>query len=105
MARPPVPGQVLPGAARATGQAHVLYMVLQPGAATAAPVLMSLHTITGAWAAQDDAGVGAANDETAGGAVATVVPWKNGLLWSQAVAISPTTGAATALRTAQIESP
>ncbi|UGQ46721.1 sodium:solute symporter [Massilia endophytica] len=46
----PVPGAVLPGAARATGQAHVLYLARPAGKANAAPELHTYHTITGSWA-------------------------------------------------------
>ena len=96
VARPPVPGQVLPGAGRATGQAHLLYLVQPLGAsATApAPALMSLHTITGSWATQGDAGVGTAAVNDA----AHFAAWKNGLLWSSAAQPG-------VLRYAQIESP
>ena len=74
--RPPLPGQLLNGAARATGQAHLLYLVRPLAGASATPqtsALMSLHTITGSWAHQADLGpldVGA------------VAAWKDGLLWA-----------------------
>ncbi|MGZ3184940.1 MAG: sodium:solute symporter [Telluria sp.] len=47
---PPLPGSVIAGAVKATGQAHVLYLLrpLDGGA----PQLWSFHTITGAWAHQ-----------------------------------------------------
>ena len=67
----PVPGQVMAGSARAIGQAHVLYMVKK--GADAAPVLMSFHSITNAWAAMPDA-------QTGGAAMAA--SWGNGLLWA-----------------------
>ena len=113
--RPSLPGQLLDGAARATGQAHVLYM-LRPlaGVATAAVLmsaprptttssaprggmskvaephlLMSFHTITGSWAHQSDLPVSAA------GAVAA---WKDGLMWA------PSSATPAALQFAQIES-
>jgi SSS family transporter len=77
-ARGTAPGEVLPGAARPTGQAHVLALVRDssssPDAAPATPVrLMTWHTITGAWAplpAQLPSGI------------ASAVPWKNGLAWT-----------------------
>jgi len=49
----PVAGRVLPGAVRATGQAHVLYLAWPAGAAGEQPGLPQLHTyhtITGSWA-------------------------------------------------------
>jgi SSS family transporter len=44
----PLPGRLLEGGARATGQAHALYLVrMAPGSALA---LVAYHTITGSWA-------------------------------------------------------
>jgi SSS family transporter len=48
---PPLPGTVIDGAVKATGQAHILYL-LRP-ADGGAPQLWSFHTITGAWARQN----------------------------------------------------
>lgn len=73
-----VPGQVLPGSAHATGQAHVLYLVGTPGQ-DAAPKLMMMQTITGSWATLGDPHV----DLQALGA-RTPVAWRNGLLWARA---------------------
>ena len=106
-ARPPVPGQVIAGAARATGQAHMLYLV-RPGVgasgatgasstsgapATPAPAspmspmsLMSLHTITGSWALQS----GLANlAAPAAPDIGAVAPWKDGMLWASRGATLP----------------
>ncbi len=69
----PVPGYVAADFGRAIGQAHVLYL-LGSSAGDAAPRLMSLHTITGSWAALPDAGAAG---------VLHAVPWKNGLLWAR----------------------
>jgi len=50
----PVGGRVLPGAVRATGQAHVLYLAepvgTSQGASHGQPQLHTYHTITGSWA-------------------------------------------------------
>jgi len=69
--RAPPPGSVIDGAVRATGQAHVLYL-LQPGAG--APQLWSYHTITNAWARQA---------APAAGIPGAATGWGNGLLWAQ----------------------
>lgn len=46
-----VPGAIVPGSARAIGQAHVIYLVASSGAA---PQMMTFHTITGSWATLPD---------------------------------------------------
>lgn len=66
-------GTVLEGTARATGQAHVLYLIRSPQP-TAAPSLMTFHTITGSWAAL--------GDPMATGA-RSGVGWRNGVLWER----------------------
>jgi len=71
-ARPPVPGRVLPGAVRATGQAHGLFLVDAPGGAAAAPLMKTLHTITGSWADLAPA---------ASAVAGPVAAWHDGLLW------------------------
>ena len=96
--KPAAPGQVLPGAGRATGQAHLLYLVRKPGADAAAPSLMTLHTITGSWATQGDPGVAASAEPVAAAA------WKDGLLWTQASPEGTPAAAATEMRSTQIES-
>ena len=45
-----VPGRVLPGSARAIGQAHVIYLVGDSGGTGAASKMMTYQTITGSWA-------------------------------------------------------
>ncbi|MGH8061259.1 MAG: sodium:solute symporter family transporter, partial [Pseudoxanthomonas sp.] len=45
-----VPGQVLPGSARAIGQAHVIYLVGDRSGTDTAPKMMTFQTITGSWA-------------------------------------------------------
>jgi len=52
-----VPGKVLPGSARASGQAHVIYLV---AAGNAAPQMMTFQTITGSWATLPDSEVAGA---------------------------------------------
>lgn len=74
-----VPGQVVSGAARATGQAHVLYLIRPvpaAGAAPGPPRLVTYHTITRAWAEQ----AALPADSTAASATAAT-GWHNGLLW------------------------
>lgn len=51
----PAPGGVVRGGVRATGQAHVLYLLETANGAD----LWSYHTITDAWARQGEAGAGA----------------------------------------------
>ncbi len=67
-------GAVLEGGLRATGQAHVLYLLQPP--AGGAPELWSYHTITQSWARQEQpaGGIGAASAATG---------WGNGLLWAR----------------------
>ena len=71
-ARAPVPGTVLPGAARAVGQAHGLYLVGQPKGTR----LMTMHTITGSWAELLTTALPTAVSGL------QVVPWRDGLLWA-----------------------
>ena len=73
--KPAVAGTVFPGSARATGQAHILFLIGVKGAA--APTLMSFHTITGSWAALGDPGAGGVRSATAFG---------NGILWERPMA-------------------
>lgn len=49
-AMPDVPGLVEPGSARAMGQAHVLYLVRDPGQPKARPRMMTFQIIVQAWA-------------------------------------------------------
>ncbi|NRF65825.1 sodium:solute symporter [Aquincola sp. S2] len=72
-ARTPAPGAILPGAARATGQAHLLYLLRTTP--DAAPQPMTLHTITNAWAALPPAQIHS---------VQVSAPWRNGLVYSRA---------------------
>ncbi|MGN7919554.1 sodium:solute symporter family transporter [Lysobacter sp. 22409] len=83
-----VPGQVLPGAGRALGQAHVLYPVIAPGATAATP--MTYQTITSAWAPLPGAQLAGAQLTAA---------WPDGLLWTQPSA----DGRRTAFATAQVQ--
>ena len=91
--RPPLPGPLLGGAVRATGQAHVLYLLRPLAGPATETALMSFHTITGSWAHQADLPV------VDFGAVAA---WQDGLLWAPRAAGSAS-GAA-AFQFAQIES-
>ncbi|HZX29645.1 MAG TPA: sodium:solute symporter, partial [Telluria sp.] len=68
---PPLAGHVVEGAVRATGQAHVLYLLRPVGGG--APQLWSFHTITGSWAHQN-----AQLPEHIGAATGLA----NGMLWS-----------------------
>jgi SSS family transporter len=70
-------GHVIGGAARATGQAHVLYL-LRPVDGSA-PRLWSYHTITGSWASQGPA---------AGAGTGPVAGWGNGMVWSNGPAFT-----------------
>ena len=45
-----VPGRVMPGSARAIGQAHVIYLLGDHAATEIAPKMMTFQTITGSWA-------------------------------------------------------
>lgn len=69
--RSTVPGRMLPGAGRASGQAHLVFLVRSEPAA--APRLMMLHTITNVWATLADTNATAAR---------SVTPWQQGLAWS-----------------------
>ena len=74
-AKQPVPGHALAGSGRATGQAHILFLVTPAGnAADAKPALMSWHTITGSWATQST---------TDAAEPRAIAAWKDGLLWLQ----------------------
>ncbi|MBP3985271.1 sodium:solute symporter [Pseudoxanthomonas helianthi] len=66
-----VPGRVVSGAARAMGQAHVLYAVRDPADATSTAKLMTFQIITRAWAELPG--------ELPAGGVATA-GWRDGLL-------------------------
>lgn len=67
-----VPGAIVPGSARAIGQAHVIYLVASSGTA---PQMMTFHTITGSWATLPDS--------SAAGVFATAA-FDNGVLWARA---------------------
>jgi SSS family solute:Na+ symporter len=67
---------------RATGQAHVLYL-LRP-VAGGAPELWSYHTITQAWARQGQPGASGAGE--AAGTASAATGWGNGLLWARPMA-------------------
>lgn len=97
--RPALSGAVLDGGVRATGQAHVLYLLRAPGAS--APELWSYHTITQAWARQGADGTSGASAAT--GTLSPATGWGNGLLWARpgAAAGSPTDFAYTELVTDQ----
>jgi len=75
----PLGGYVLDGGVRATGQAHLLYLLRPPGSAT--PQLWSYHTITGSWARQGEAGTSGATAAT--GTLSAAAGWGNGLLWAR----------------------
>lgn len=77
-----VPGTVLAGSGRPTGQAHVLFIV-QPAAGSPAK-LMTFHTITGSWATLADAPSGAARASAA---------WKNGVIVASDAAASTSASA------------
>lgn len=83
----PLAGTVLDGAVRATGQAHVLYLLRPLGGA--APQLWSYHTITASWARQGQLGASGATAAT--GTLGAATGWGNGLLWA-----SPAAGGGTA---------
>lgn len=86
-----VPGRLLTGAERATGQAHILYAVRASDAAPGAPAsLMSFQTITSAWAKLPGVDIA---EPTA------VAAWKDGLVWAVA---DPASGR-TVFSTAQVE--
>ncbi len=69
-----LPGGVVAGSARPSGQAHVLYLVRPDNAADSVPKLMMFHTITGSWALLGDPKAGGARISTA---------WRNGILWER----------------------
>ena len=66
-----VPGRVLPGSARAIGQAHVIYLLGGGSGTDAAPKMMTFQTITGSWATLP------ASDVIP---TSKVAAWNNGLL-------------------------
>lgn len=68
------PGKIVPGSARAIGQASVLYLVRAAGGTTK---MVSYHTITGAWATLADAGAADTNGATA---------WNDGMAWAHVAA-------------------
>lgn len=68
----PAPGRVVDGGARATGQAHLLYMLKM---ADGSAELWSYHIITDAWARQG---------RVAAAAPALAAGWGQGLLWQTA---------------------
>jgi SSS family transporter len=82
-----LPGQVVPGAARALGQAHVLYLLRMPPDDAGTPQLQlhTYHTTTASVAAQGSRLAGVAR---------LGAGWRNGLLWLESGG---------AMRTAEIE--
>ena len=72
-----VPGRVMPGSARAIGQAHVIYLVGEGTGTDATAKMMTFHTITGSWATLPDS--------LAAGATAAAA-LDNGLLWTRPTA-------------------
>ena len=86
-----ITGSVVEGTARATGQAHVLYLIRPTGATDATPRLMTFHTITGSWATLADPKAGGARSGTG---------WRNGILWER----MSTAGAGSEFVLAEIES-
>ncbi|MES2148933.1 MAG: sodium:solute symporter [Pseudomonadota bacterium] len=93
----PLGGQVLDGGVRATGQAHLLYLLRAPD--SDAPQLWSYHTITGSWARQGEAGSSGATAAT--GALSAAIGWGNGLLWARPAVDGKTDFAFTELETGQ----
>ncbi|CAN5315203.1 sodium/solute symporter [soil metagenome] len=73
-ARGSVPGRVILGAARPTGQAHVLMLVGDPADAEQPPALMTYQTITGSWATLARPAPVEMRDLRA------VAPWKDGFI-------------------------
>ena len=65
---------VVDGTARATGQAHVLYLIRASGAVADAPRLMTFHTITGSWATLGDPMATGARSGAG---------WRNGIIWER----------------------
>lgn len=86
-----VPGRVLPGSARAIGQAHVIYLVGDRTGADAAPKMMTFQTITGSWATLPASDVINAN---------SVAAWDTGLL----LADSSADGSGIAFSSLQVQS-
>ena len=74
----PVPGSVVAGTTRATGQAHILLLV--GNGVDTAPKLKSFHTITGSWATLGDVGKAGATG------VRSATTFGNGILWERAAA-------------------
>jgi len=60
-----VPGRVMPGSARAIGQAHLIYLLGDRGGSDAVPKMMTFQTITGSWATLPASGVSAASASAA----------------------------------------
>ncbi|MET0936016.1 MAG: sodium:solute symporter [Luteibacter sp.] len=79
------PGNILPGMARAMGQANVAYLVGDSGSATA----MTFQTVTRAWAPLPGASFAHAN---------AAAPWRDGFVWSS------TAGTRTVVTSAQVQS-
>lgn len=69
-----VPGRIVPGSARAIGQAHVIFLVAD---GAGAPQMKTFQTITGSWATLPDS--------AATGVVATAA-LDNGVLWARPAA-------------------
>jgi SSS family transporter len=86
-----VPGTVVEGTARPTGQAHLLYLIRPGVGADAPPRMMSFQTITGSWALLGDARAAGARSGTG---------WRNGILWERPAA----GGAGSEIGFAEIES-
>ena len=84
----PVPGKIVPGSARAIGQAHVIYLVARDDGA---PQMMTFQTITGSWATLPD---------SATGGVIHVAALDDGLLWAS----RPEAGKGVAFESTQIQS-
>jgi len=70
-----LPGTVADGAARAIGQAHLLFLVRLNATAAPAARLFTFHTITGSFAAQGEPIAAAPRCGTS---------WGNGILWESA---------------------
>ncbi len=69
-----VPGAVVPGSARAIGQAHVLYLVRDPAKPDAPAKPVTFQTITSSWAPLP--GVDVADP-------VAFAPWKDGFFWAE----------------------
>jgi SSS family solute:Na+ symporter len=67
-----VPGKIVPGSARAIGQAHVIYLVAAQGSDS--PQMMTFQTITGSWATLPDSGMPGAY---------AAAPFQEGVLWAR----------------------